>query len=141
MNSSRPRRNTSSSSPTPRSTGSSTTSTNLGSAETSRPERDVRPGLLVSAEPRLVDVVLLPVERGVGLDDDVFVRGLLEFIDEHGLAGLQGFGDFGIHADRKVRAFVIGGGPLPRFLPVFISEPGGGPDTTSAGAIRAGLAE
>jgi hypothetical protein len=25
----------------------------------------------------LVDVVLLPVEGGVGLDDDVFVRGLL----------------------------------------------------------------
>src|ERR1700730_9856334 len=35
-----------------------------------------------------VDVVLFPVEGGVGLDDDVFVRGLLEFIHEQGLAGL-----------------------------------------------------
>jgi hypothetical protein len=34
----------------------------------------------------LVDVVLLPVEGGVGLDDDVFVGGLLEFVDEHGFA-------------------------------------------------------
>ena len=36
----------------------------------------------------LIDVVLLPVEGGVGLDDDVFVRVLLEFVDEHGLARL-----------------------------------------------------
>ena len=36
---------------------------------------------------RSVDVVLLPMEGGVGLDDYVFVRGLLEFVDEHGLAG------------------------------------------------------
>jgi len=35
----------------------------------------------------LVNVVLLPVEGGVGLDDYVFVRGLLEFVHEHGLAG------------------------------------------------------
>src|SRR5712692_12119418 len=61
-----------------------------------------------------VDVVLLPVQGGVGLDDDVFVRSLLEFVDEHGLAGLQGFGDLGIHADGEVRAFVIGGGHLAR---------------------------
>jgi hypothetical protein len=36
---------------------------------------------------RLVDVVLLPVEGGVGLDDDVLVRGLLQFVHEQGLAG------------------------------------------------------
>jgi hypothetical protein len=36
----------------------------------------------------LVDVVLLPVEGGVGLDDDVFVRSLLQFVHEQGLAGL-----------------------------------------------------
>lgn len=36
----------------------------------------------------LVDVVLLPVQCGVGLDDYVFVGGLLQFIDEHGFAGL-----------------------------------------------------
>jgi len=40
------------------------------------------PGLFVAAELGLVDVVLLPVERGVGLDDDVLVRGLFELIDE-----------------------------------------------------------
>jgi len=36
---------------------------------------------------RLVDVVLLPMQGGVGLDDDVFVRGLLQFVYEQGLAG------------------------------------------------------
>src|SRR6266849_11033127 len=62
-----------------------------------------------------VDVVLLPVQCGVGLDDDVFVQSLLEFVDEHGLAGLQGFGDFRVHADCKVRAFVVGGSHFARF--------------------------
>ena len=47
---------------------------------------------------RSVDVVLLPVKGGVGLDDDVFVGGLLEFVHEHGLASFQGFGDFGMNA-------------------------------------------
>src|SRR4029077_9498045 len=41
-----------------------------------------------------VDVVLLPVEGGVGLDDHVFVGGLLELVDQHGLAGFEGFRDF-----------------------------------------------
>ncbi|SRR5258705_8226237 len=35
---------------------------------------------------RLADVVLLPVQCGVGLDDNVFVRGLFEFVDQHGFA-------------------------------------------------------
>src|SRR5260370_20544430 len=75
-----------------------------------------------SVEPRLVDVVLLPVEGGVRLNDDVLVRGLLEFVDEHGLAGLQGFGDFGIHADGEIRAFVIRRRHLARFGLDFIAQ-------------------
>src|SRR5256885_3658319 len=71
-----------------------------------------------------VDVVLLPVQGGVGLDDDVLVRGLLEFVDEHGLAGLQGFGDFRIHADREVWALVIGSGHLARLGLDFVTERG-----------------
>src|SRR6267143_1710347 len=106
-----------------------------------RPGRSTRPGLLVSAKSRLVDVVLLPVKGGVGLDDDVLVRGLLEFVDEHGLAGLQGFCDFRIHADREVRALVIGGSHLPRFALDFVAERGDGLDHAGACAIRAGLAE
>jgi hypothetical protein len=35
-----------------------------------------------------VDVVLLPVEGGVGLDNDVFVGRLFQLVDQHGLAGL-----------------------------------------------------
>src|SRR5207302_377831 len=89
----------------------------------------------------LVDVVLLPVQRGIGLDDDVLVRGLLELVDEHGLAGLQRFGDFGINANRKVRAFVIGRGHLARFSLDFVAERGDGLDHAGAGAVRARLAE
>src|SRR5882757_813074 len=88
-----------------------------------------------------VDVVLLPVQRGVGLDDDVLMRGLLEFVDEHGLAGLQSFGDFRIHTDREVGAFVIGRGHLARFGLDFVAERGDRLDHAGAGAIRAGLAE
>src|SRR6267143_1549648 len=106
-----------------------------------RPGRSTRPGLLVSAKSRLVDVVLLPVKGGVGLDDDVLVRGVAEFVDQHGLAGLQGFCDFRIHADREVRTFVIGGGHLARFGLDFVAKRGDGLDHTRAGAIRAGLAE
>src|SRR6266403_5506013 len=90
---------------------------------------------------RLVDVVLLPVKGGVGLDDDVLVRSLLEFVDQHGLAGLQGFCDFRIHADRKVRTFVIGGGHLARFGLDFVAKRGDGLDHARARAIRARLAE
>src|SRR6266851_6156176 len=106
-----------------------------------RPGRSTRPGPLVSDEPKSVDVVLLPVKRGVGLDDDVLVRGLLEFVDEHGLAGLQSFRDFWIYADRKVRAFMIGGGHLPRFGLDFVAERRNGLDHAGASAVRAGLAE
>jgi hypothetical protein len=42
-----------------------------------KPGLTERPGFFFSAKPESVDVVLLPVERGVGLNDDVFVRGLL----------------------------------------------------------------
>src|SRR5260370_39172400 len=66
------------------------------------------PGAPDSDERHSVDVVLLPMEGGVGLDDDVFVRVLFELVDEHRLAGLLSFGDFGIHADGEVRAFVVG---------------------------------
>src|SRR5713226_6574042 len=99
------------------------------------------PGVPDSNERYSVDVVLLPMEGGIGLDDDVLVRGLLEFVDEHGLTGLQGFGDFGIHADREVRALVIGGGHLARFGLDFVAERGDGLDHAGARAVRAGLAE
>jgi hypothetical protein len=65
-----------------------------GRCKTKTPEAlRVRPGVFVSGHRQeclcylLIDVVLLPMEGGVGLDDYVFVRGLLEFVDEHGLAG------------------------------------------------------
>ncbi len=99
------------------------------------------PGVPDSNERHSVDVVLLPMEGGIGLDDDVLVRGLLEFVDEHGLTGLQGFGDFWIHADRKVLAFVIGGSHLARFGLDFVAERRDGLDHAGAGAIGARLAE
>src|SRR5713226_7598630 len=99
------------------------------------------PGVPDSNERYSVDVVLLPMEGGVGLNDDVLVRGLLEFVDEHGLAGFQGFGDFRIHADGEVRAFVLGGSHLARFGLDFVTERGDGFDHAGPGAIWAGLAE
>src|SRR6266446_6692062 len=45
----------------------------------------------LKACPSSADVVLLPMQGGVGLDNDVLVRGLLELVDEHGFAGLQSF--------------------------------------------------
>ena len=35
-----------------------------------------------------VNIVLLPVQGGVGLDDDVLMGVLFQFVDEHGLASL-----------------------------------------------------
>src|SRR5260370_39030931 len=62
--------------------------------------------------PRSVDVVLLPMEGSVGLDDDVFVRALLDLVDEHGFAGLERFADFRMHAERDAGTLGIGGGHL-----------------------------
>jgi len=83
------------------------------------------------------------VQGRVGLDDDVLVRGLLQFVDQHGFASLQSFGDFGMHTQRKIRRFVIGGGDghLARFGLNFVAERRDGFDHAGAGAIRARLAE
>src|SRR5205823_4035714 len=87
----------------------------------------------------LVDVVLLPVQRGVGLDDDVLVRGLLEFVDEHGLAGLQSLGDFGIHADGEIPAFVIRRRHPARSGLALITQPAAPPDHATAAPPTAPL--
>src|SRR5947209_1475195 len=89
----------------------------------------------------LVDVVLLPVEGGVGLDDDVFVRVLLELVDEHGLAGLERFGDFWMHAEREAGALGIGSGHLARLGLDFVAKRGDGFNHAGAGTVRARLAE
>src|SRR5579864_4376995 len=105
-----------------------------------------RPGAAVKATPRrislvLVDVVLFPMKGGVGLDDHVFVRGLLEFIDEHGLARLERFRDFGMHAQGQVWILVIRGGHLSGFSLYLVAERRARLHHAAAGAIRAGLAE
>jgi hypothetical protein len=46
----------------------------------------------------LINIVLLPMQRGVGLDDDGFARRVFQIFDQGGLARFQGFGDFGIDA-------------------------------------------
>src|SRR5271169_3966412 len=56
-----------------------------------------------------IDVVLLPVERGIGLNDGALARSLLEFLDERGLAGLEGLGDFWMHAQGDAGGVQIGG--------------------------------
>ena len=81
------------------------------------------------------------MEGGVGLDDYVFVRGLLEFVDEHGFARLQRLRDFGMDAQRQVWIFVIRGGHLSRFGLDFVAERRARLHHAAAGAIRAGLAQ
>src|SRR6267378_2770087 len=74
----------------------------------------------------LADVVLLPVQGRVRLDDDVFVRGLLEFVYQHGFASLERFGNFRMHAQGQICRFVIGSGDghLARFGLNFVAERG-----------------
>ena len=71
----------------------------------------------------------------------MFVRGLLEFVDQHGLARLQGLGNFRVHPESQVRALVIGRGHLARFSLDLVAERGAGFDHARASAIRTRLAE
>ena len=89
---------------------------------------------LTSGFAELIDVVLLPVERSVGLDDDVFMRVLLEFVDEHGFAGLERFGDFGMDAQRQVGIVVIGDCHFASFGLNFVAESRNGLDHAGAAA-------
>src|ERR1700730_74805 len=88
-----------------------------------------------------VDVVLLPVQGGVGLDDDVFVGGLLELVNEHGLARLESLGDFRMDAQRQIRALMVGGGHLARFGLNFVAERWARFNHAGTGAVWAWLAE
>src|SRR5579859_4383536 len=89
----------------------------------------------------LIDVVLLPVEGGVGLNDDVLVRVLLELVNQHGFARLERLGDFRMDAERQIRIVVIGDGHLARFGQDFVAEGRNGLDHAGAAARGARLAE
>ena len=52
----------------------------------------------VHAALTLINIVLLPMQRRVGLDDDGFARGALEIFDQGRLARFQGLGDFRVDA-------------------------------------------
>src|SRR3979490_740903 len=41
----------------------------------------------------LINIVLFPMQRWIGLNDDALVRGVLEFFDQRGFARLQRLGD------------------------------------------------
>ncbi len=71
----------------------------------------------------------------------MLVRGLLEFVDQHGLARLQRLGDFRMHAQRQIRRFVVRRGHLARFRLYFVAQRGDGLDHAGARAIRARLAQ
>src|SRR5438445_7516682 len=88
-----------------------------------------------------VNVVLLPVQRGVGLNDDVLVCGLLEFVDEHGLASLERFSDFRMHAQSKIRGIRVGSSHLARCVLDFVTQRRSEFPRAGAGARRARLAQ
>jgi hypothetical protein len=46
----------------------------------------------------LINIVLLPMQRWIRLDDDGLARGVLKVFDQGGLARLQGLGDFRVDA-------------------------------------------
>lgn len=61
--------------------------------------------LLFRESARLINIVLLPMQRRVRLDDDGLARGALEILDQGRLARLQGLGDSRVDAaDGKVFA-------------------------------------
>src|SRR5579862_8285747 len=88
----------------------------------------------------LVDVVLLPMEGGVGLDDDALAGGLLEFVDEAGLAGLECLGNLGMDAQGDTGGVEISGHLASLGLD-FIANGGQRFDHARAGTVRARLAE
>src|SRR5260370_4733404 len=88
----------------------------------------------------LVDVVLFPVQRGVGLDDYALARELLELFDEHGLARLQGFGDFRMDAQGQAGSLQVSG-HLARFGLYFVTDRRYGLHHTRTRAVGTGLSK
>ncbi len=81
------------------------------------------------------------MQCGVGLNDDVLVRILFQFVDEHGLAGLERFGDFRMHAQSKIRSIRVSHRHLARFVLDFVAQRWNGFDHSGASAGRARLAQ
>src|SRR5215471_9698487 len=81
------------------------------------------------------------MERGVGLNDDVLVRVLLELVNQHGFACLERLSDFRMDAKRQVWIIVIGRGHLTRFGLDFVAKGWDGLDHAGTAARRARLAE
>ena len=50
---------------------------------------------------RLIDIVLLPVQGRVGLNNDALASSLLEFFDQRGFARLEGLSDLRVDAERQ----------------------------------------
>jgi len=98
------------------------------------------PLYLIFGESRLINIVLLPMQRGIRLNDDALARDLFEFFDQRGLARLEGFGDFGIDAQREALGVEVGG-HFSRFGRDFVADRGNGFDHARAGAVRARLAQ
>src|SRR5215510_3969614 len=88
----------------------------------------------------LIDVVLLPVQGGVGLDDDALARGLLELLDQGRLARLERLGDFGMDAQGQALGL-----EFRRHLASlglnFVADRGDGLHHARPGAVGARLAE
>src|SRR5580765_5103001 len=80
------------------------------------------------------------MERRIRLNDHGFARGVLQILDQGGLAGLQGLGDFRVDAQRDVLSVEVGG-HFFGFGLNFVADRGNGFDHAGAGAVRAGLAQ
>src|SRR6267378_3974332 len=88
----------------------------------------------------LIDIVLLPMQRRIGLNDDALARGLLELFDQRRLARLERLRNLWIDAEGEA-ARVHVGGHFSRFGLDFVADCGDGFDHAGSGAVRAWLAQ
>src|ERR1700691_3046523 len=88
----------------------------------------------------LVDVVLLPMQGGIRLDDDAFLRPALEFLDQRSFPRFQRLRNLGMDAKRDAARTHLRR-HLARLGLNFVAQRRDGFHHAGAGAIRAGLAE
>src|SRR5713226_4055021 len=88
----------------------------------------------------LVNVVLLPVQGRIGLNDDALARPLLELFNQRGFPRLERFGDFRVDPQCEALRVELPG-HLPRLGLDLVADRGDRLDHARAGAVGAGLAE
>src|SRR6266404_1401211 len=93
---------------------------------------------MVVAFRQSVNIVLLPMQRRIGLNDDALARGLLELFDQRRLARLERLRNLWIDAEGEA-ARVHVGGHFSRFGLDFVADCGDRLDPAGSSAVGARL--